>query len=44
MSLFDMKNDPYEKVNVIENYPEVASKLQKFAETHRNKFYADNES
>ncbi len=39
MSLFDMKNDPYEKVNVIDKYPEVFSRLIKFAEIHKNKFY-----
>jgi hypothetical protein len=25
-----MKNDPYENVNVIEKYPQVANKLQQF--------------
>ncbi len=39
LSLFDMENDPYETVNVIDKYPEVAAKLQQFAEYHKNKFY-----
>ncbi|MFC2166421.1 sulfatase [Acidobacteriota bacterium] len=38
-SLFDMKNDPYEKVNVIDKYPQIASKLKQIAEQHKNKFY-----
>jgi len=40
LSLFDMQNDPYETVNVIGKYPEIAAKLQKFAEQHRNRFYS----
>ena len=43
LSLFDMKNDPYEKVNVIDKYPKVAAILQQFAEQHKNKFYIDSE-
>ena len=39
LSLFDMKNDPYEKVNVIDKYPEIASELQKYAEYHKAKFW-----
>jgi hypothetical protein len=39
LSLFDMKNDPYEKVNVIDQYPKVVDKLQQFVEQHQNKFY-----
>ncbi|MFC1552351.1 sulfatase-like hydrolase/transferase [Candidatus Latescibacterota bacterium] len=41
LSLFDMKNDPYETTNVIEKYPDVAAKLQQFAEQHRARFYAE---
>jgi len=41
LSLFDMKNDPYEKVNVIDKYPQVATRLQQYATQHRNKFYGD---
>ena len=39
LSLFDMKNNPYEKVNVIDQYPEVAERLGQLAEQHKNKFY-----
>jgi len=37
------ENDPYEKVNVIDKYPQVAAKFQQFAEQHKNKFYIDGE-
>jgi len=43
LSLFDMKNDPYEKVNVIDKYPELTAKLKKIALQHKNKFYDDSE-
>jgi arylsulfatase A-like enzyme len=39
LSLFDMKNDPYERVNVIDKYPQIASKLKQIAEQHESKFY-----
>jgi len=39
MSLFDMKNDPYESINVIDKHPEITSKLLALAKTHKNKFY-----
>lgn len=39
LSLFDMKNDPFEKINVINENPEIASKLQRLAEEHRKKFF-----
>ncbi|MBN1294348.1 MAG: sulfatase [Candidatus Latescibacteria bacterium] len=39
LSLFDMKNDPYEKVNVIDQYPDVAQRLQQLAEQHKKRFY-----
>lgn len=38
-SLFDMVHDPYEKVNVIDDYPEVAEEMLRFAESHRTKFF-----
>ena len=38
-SLFDMVHDPYEKVNVIDVYPEVAEQLLQFADEHREKFF-----
>jgi len=39
LSLFDMRNDPYETINVIDKYPEIAKKLKALAEAHRKKFY-----
>ncbi|NOU36913.1 MAG: sulfatase [Kiritimatiellaceae bacterium] len=39
LSLFDMKNDPYETTNVISRYPEIAERLRVLAEDHRDKFY-----
>ena len=41
LSLFHLKNDPYEKFNVIDKYPEIASKLKKHAQQHINKFYKE---
>ena len=43
LSLFDMKNDPYETVNVIGQYPDVASQMQEFAAQHKKKFYDDGD-
>jgi arylsulfatase A len=40
LSLFDMKNDPYEKINVIGMYPQIAAQLQEFAAQHKEKFYS----
>jgi arylsulfatase A len=39
LSLFDLEADPFEKKNVIEDHPEVASRLKDLAETHRKKFW-----
>ncbi len=39
LSLYDLKNDPYEKNNVIENHPAIAKKLKNWAFTHLKKFY-----
>jgi arylsulfatase A-like enzyme len=39
LSLFDMEADPYEKENVIEKFPDVAKRMQSFAEEHRRQFY-----
>lgn len=39
LSLFDLKADPYEKNNVINEYPEVAEKLRRLAAEHKKKFY-----
>ena len=38
-ALFDMIHDPYEKVNVIDDYPEVADKLLNFANMHKEEFF-----
>ncbi len=40
LSLFDMKNDPYETTNVIDQYPKVADNLALIAEKHRDTFYS----
>jgi arylsulfatase A len=37
--LFDMVHDPYEKVNVIDEYPEIARQLMEYAEMHKEKFF-----
>lgn len=41
LSLFDMVHDPYEKVNVIDVYPEMAEQLLEYAEKHRQRFFPD---
>ena len=38
-ALFDMVHDPYEKVNVLKEYPEIARQLIRFAEEHKMKFF-----
>ena len=40
-SLFDMVFDPYEKVNVIEQYPDIAEQLLYYAEEHRRRFFSE---
>ncbi|WP_236973510.1 sulfatase family protein [Membranihabitans maritimus] len=42
-SLFDMVHDPYEKGNVIEEYPDVARSLIQLAEGHENRFYSETD-
>lgn len=37
-SLFDLRNDPYETTNLIGKYPEVASKMEHFAEEYERQF------
>jgi arylsulfatase A len=41
LSLFDMERDPNETANVIARYPEVAARLQQYAEHHRQEFYRE---
>jgi arylsulfatase A len=41
LSLFDMEKDPYETTNVLDEYPEVAQKLRKYAEQHKEQFYGE---
>jgi arylsulfatase A len=38
-ALFDMVHDPYEKINVYTEYPEIASELLRYAEEHKLKFF-----
>jgi arylsulfatase A-like enzyme len=40
LSLFDMQNDPHETTNVIGKYPEVAARLQSYADRHKREFYS----
>lgn len=40
LSLFDMEGDPFETTNVIERFPDVAARLQGYAEQHRREFYS----
>ncbi|MFC2116252.1 sulfatase [Bacteroidota bacterium] len=44
ISLFDMLNDPFETENVIGENPEVAEKLHSYAESHLDRFYADQDN
>ncbi len=39
LSLFDMENDPLERCNVAEKYPEVTARLKVLADRHRERFY-----
>lgn len=40
LSLFDMEKDPRETTNVIGEFPDVAAKMQSYAEHHRRQFYS----
>ena len=39
LSLFDLKNDPNELINLINEEPVIAAELISWAEAHRAKFY-----
>ena len=39
LSLFDLENDPYETTNVLSKYPDVAERMQGWAQAHRREFY-----
>lgn len=41
LSLYDMVHDPYEKANVIDEYPEIADQLMDYAEEFREQFYEE---
>jgi arylsulfatase A len=41
LSLFDLEHDPFEKVNVIDKFPEVAEKLKRYADEHKRQFFGD---
>lgn len=38
-ALFDMMHDPFEKVNVIQEYPEIAKELIRYAGEHKMLFF-----
>ena len=38
-TLFDMIHDPYEKLNVIDQYPDIARELMEYAEQHNQRFF-----
>ena len=40
LSLFDMEKDPLETTNVIGKFPEVAARLEGYAEQHKREFYS----
>ncbi len=39
LSLFDMENDPLESKNVIDDYPEIATRMKRLAQAHQEMFY-----
>jgi hypothetical protein len=39
LSLFDMEKDPYETKNVLEENPEIAKRLQAYADAHKSAYY-----
>ena len=40
-ALFHMEEDPFESTNVLDDYPEIASKLIRIAEEHASLFYSE---
>jgi len=42
LSLFDMENDPMESTNVIGQHPEIAARMVKLAEAHKERFYPES--
>jgi hypothetical protein len=44
LSLFDMKQDPYETTNLVDRRPELAARLKALAEAHRKRFYGKKEA
>jgi arylsulfatase A-like enzyme len=40
LALYDMEADPKETTNVIGKFPEVAARMQRYAEEHRRRFYS----
>lgn len=42
LSLFNMESDPLETTNVLDKYPDVAARMQAYAEEHRRLFYSGN--
>jgi arylsulfatase A len=43
LSLFNLATDPYETTNVIDDHPEIATKLQAFAEAHRDRWWVEKQ-
>jgi arylsulfatase A-like enzyme len=41
LSLFDLAKDPFETRNVLAEEPEVAARMQTWAEAHRQRFYSE---
>lgn len=42
-SLFDMVHDPYERSNVIQQYPDIAEQLIQWASSHETRFYSQDQ-
>ncbi len=41
LSLFDIKNDPYETTDVKEQHPDILKRLKGYADKHKKRFYPD---